>query len=248
VTALLAGVSLFEGRFEEAEQQATDAFALGQEAGEADAFAWYSGTLTGLRLEQGRLDELIDVIGAFVATTPQLPVWAAAYAFVLCELERYDEAAVAFARLAAGSFAGIPDDQLRLGALCFAAEACRHVGDRVAARHLYEHLRPFESLSASVTVFSIGSVARSLGVLALQLDELDAADRHLRRAVERNARDRSPTWTATAQVDLALAHLQRDRRLALGLIDEAERRIDGLGAARVERRIERARAQCAQTR
>jgi tetratricopeptide (TPR) repeat protein len=239
--AMHAGLRIFEGQVEEAELIATEAFELGHAAGEADAFTWYGGHLTGVRMEQARLAEIIDLIGDFVASTPQLPVWSAAYAFALCELERFGEARIVFEQLAQNSFASIPYDQLWVATLCFAAEACRHVGDGVAASQLYRLLAPWERLSATVTVFSIGSAARSLGVLAARLGDLDRALVHLARAVEDNARDRSPLWTATTHLDLAECLLARSRegdvQLARAHVNEARHEVDGIAAERVGRRL-----------
>ena len=144
-----------------------------------------------------------------------------------------------FAQLSGDDFARIPNDQLRLAALCFAAETCRSVGTDEAARTLYRLLQAHEPFAASVSVFSIGSVARSLGVLALQVGSLDDAERHLQHAVELDAR--SPAWTATALVDLAECYLTRagpaNRRAAAEILDRARDHVKGLGACRVERRI-----------
>jgi tetratricopeptide (TPR) repeat protein len=238
--AMYAGLFIFEGQLDQGERVATEACGLGQLAGETDAFVWLSGQLTAIRIEQARVGEIVDLIGDFVATTPQLRVWSAAYAFALCELERFDDAREVFEQLAEDGFAGVSYDQLWLAALCFATEACRHVGHPAAAQHLYDLLAPWEHLAASVTVFSLGSVARSLGVLATMLGDLDGADAHLRRAIDRNSRDRSPIWTANARLDLADVHALRGGHeapdLIRSLVDAAHRDVAGLGAVRIERR------------
>ena len=54
------------GELERAEELAADVLALGQEAGDADAFGYYGGHLLGIRWLQGRLGELGAVIDAVI--------------------------------------------------------------------------------------------------------------------------------------------------------------------------------------
>jgi eukaryotic-like serine/threonine-protein kinase len=238
--AMRAGLLIFQARLDEAETLATEALTTGQAAGEDDAILWYSGQLTAIRYQQDRMSELIDLLAGFVAANPQLPVWQGLLAMSMCELERFDDARNALERLSTDRYETVPRDQFWIPTLCFAAEACRYVGDVGQARLLYDLLKPWRHLSAAVSVFSIGSVERTLGVLATQLHEHDTAERHLLRAIAKNERDGSPLWAATARLDLADLYLRRRRDNDVERFHEVVGRacddVKNLGANRVTRR------------
>ena len=182
--ALRAGLLQFQGKLDDAELTALEAFGHGQVAGEDDAFVWFSGQLAATRLQQDRLAEIIDLIADFVAANSELPAWHAVLAVAMCELKRFDEPRAAFEVLSADHFASVPNDQLRTATLCLAAEACRHVGRHAEAASLYELLAPVAGHHGSMAVFSTGSVQRPLGVLSTMLGDHDRAEAHLRTAID----------------------------------------------------------------
>jgi class 3 adenylate cyclase/DNA-binding winged helix-turn-helix (wHTH) protein len=238
----LAGVALFAGRLTEAESLAREAFALGGAAGEPDAFTWFGAQLAMIRRDQARLDEIIDLVAQAVADTPQLPAWRSFQAVALCELGRLPDAQEALKPVAANGFDGLPRDHLWLLTTCLAADAAVRVGPRAWATQLYDLLRPHGDLPVTAGIFSLGSVERSLGVLARRIGKPEAARRHLERATERNRRDGSPTWTAEALLDLAEVELsdatnQRCVLQAHARVSEARSLVDGLGLERLERRL-----------
>lgn len=234
----MAGLLLFDGRIDEAEKRASEALSDGLAAGEPDAFAFYGAHLTFIRMEQRRLAEVVDLLAQFVASTPQLPAWAGVLANALCQLDRPDEARTILADLSADGFNCIPNDHLRLVAMCNAAEACAHLGTKVQAKQLYDHLARAAPLTAAAAIFSLGTVRRTLGVLATTLEDYALAEIHLLAAIDDNRR--SPIWASTARLDLAEMYLRRgrpgDSKVVASLVADTLTSVAGLGAQRVEHR------------
>jgi tetratricopeptide (TPR) repeat protein len=236
----VAGLTQVRGSLDEAEAIAAEALDHGQEAGEEDAFTWYSATIAVLRLQQGRLAEIIDLVAEGAAASPELAAWAAFHALALCELGRLDEARGVLDALAAEGFADVPYDLFWLATLCAAGEAAARVGDRAAARTIYDLIAPFAHLPATVTVCSLGSTSRFLGILAATLGDEDAAERHLLDAIADDTRAGSRAWAAAAQIELAELYLRRGRHgddaQAETLAQDAHAALSGLGAHRLSGR------------
>jgi hypothetical protein len=91
-------------------------------------------------------------------------------------------------------------------------DVCRSLGDATTAEALYEVLLPRERLYSQAPIeATFGSIARCLGVLATTIGHYDAAERHLRLAIETERRMGARPWLAHAQHDLAAALTMRDR-------------------------------------
>jgi hypothetical protein len=103
--------------------------------------------------------------------------------------------------------------------MAFLGLACRGTAAAPVARRLYELLAPCAGSHVVLPLMvSYGSVDYFLGLLAETMGDVDAAERHLRTALEANRRAGSAQWLARTQVALA-------RRLAArgtsGALDEA---------------------------
>ena len=109
-TMLRSHGALFRGDFSEAEQLADEALKLGQRAQSWDAGFSYRILLFVLRREQGRLEEIDDVIRASVDEYVGYRSFRCLVAVLECELGREDEARRAFDELARGDFAALPRD------------------------------------------------------------------------------------------------------------------------------------------
>ena len=89
----VAGERLYRGAHDEAEPLIERAFVLGQESGALDAFVYYGNHLLFLRHQQGRSDEVVDLVADWLVTDPPGRIyWDAALAMLLAGCDRFDEA------------------------------------------------------------------------------------------------------------------------------------------------------------
>ena len=160
---------------------------------------------TLLALARGGLEAVEPVVERTADRLPGLPFWRALHAWVLLRLGRAADAQAAFDRFARRDFADLPRDMYFVVACAIAAE----VSDPPRAGALYALLLPYRDRHVVAPVdFTLGSVERSLGLLAAATGELDRADEHLTRAVAANQRLRP--WLA--ETELAHARVLQVRR------------------------------------
>jgi tetratricopeptide (TPR) repeat protein len=203
--------ALFRGDFSEAEQLAEEALTLGRRAQSWDAGFSYRILLFVLRREQGRLEEIDDVIRASVDEYVGYGSLRCLVALLECELGREDEARRAFDELASADFSALPRDGEWLFCLSVLAEVAAHLHDRDRAATLYGQLLPFARRNALATGdVAVGSVARYLGLLASTTSRWDDAARQFEVAIEMNARMGARPWLAHTQHDYARMLLARD--------------------------------------
>lgn len=173
-----------------------------------------------LRREQGRLAEEETTVRASVDDFPWYPLFRAALACLLLDLDREAEARAVFEDLARDEFRALYRDNEWLLGISLASEACALLGDNLAARVLYDQLEPFAGRHAiGHAEGSVGAVDRYLGLLAATLGRLDDAVRDLTAAIEINEGWGARPWTAHSQHDLAQVLVRRD---APGDRDRAE--------------------------
>src|SRR6185295_10873839 len=114
--------------------------------------------------EQGRLDEFLASLDAFVARFPMLENWRTARAWVLAELGRLDDASRELDALGANGFRQLPRNLMWDSAVWGLAETAAALGDRRHGLRLYELLEPYEERCMVIPdAVCAGSFARSLG-------------------------------------------------------------------------------------
>ncbi|MGW2914196.1 BTAD domain-containing putative transcriptional regulator [Streptomyces asoensis] len=191
-------LAMAQGRFEEAEQELGAAVEELQVRGAVD-LSGLAGLAVGcIRLQQGRLAEVLPVL---------LAVWE--------QYQPHNEALTALALLAAGRPAearevfGRRVPLLRdfaypilaglRGAAAIAFE------DREAASEVYTNLMPLQQLAGGASSLSVvfRPVAQTLGDLARFLGRPDRAGRHYRDALRVAAAWESPHWETAAREALA---------------------------------------------
>ncbi|HEY8984572.1 MAG TPA: AAA family ATPase [Streptomyces sp.] len=216
-------VAMAQGRFDEAEQDLMAAVAELRERGAVD-LSGLAGLAAGcMRLQQGRLAEVLPVL---------LAVWElyrphneALTALALLAAGRADEAREVFARRAPirRDFAYPVLTALRgIAAIAF--------DDRQAAADVYRDLLPLQGLAGGASSLSLvfRPVAQTLGELAQFLGQAQEARRHYQEAERVAAAWDSPHWSAAAQA--ALAQLARKGLQERGTVSDLRIRRDG-GAA-----------------
>src|SRR5205807_2121282 len=93
--------------------------------------------LFAVRHEQGRLDELVDIVAQRAAENPGIPTLQGTLAFTYSELGRIEDAAAIFERAARDDFAALPFDIAWTPGIARYAEVTAR-GDGEGARDLLE--------------------------------------------------------------------------------------------------------------
>jgi class 3 adenylate cyclase/tetratricopeptide (TPR) repeat protein len=178
----------FHGRLEAAEALALQSAGIGHESGQADALMIVGVQLFAIRAEQGRLNELIEILEQRVAETPGLPTLQATLAFAYSELGRMDEAKAIFDRAAAADFASLPFDIGWINGMARYAEIAARLGASGPAAVIYDRLLPYRDQIVNSAVTVSGSVERTLGLLAATLERWEEAEQHFAAAAEYHER------------------------------------------------------------
>jgi DNA-binding SARP family transcriptional activator len=196
--------ALLRGEFSEGEQLAEEALRLGRRAQSWDADFAYRTALFVLRREQGRLQEIEELIRLSVDEHAGYWSFRALVPLLDWELGREVEARRAFDELAAADFAKLPRDGEWLFGLSILAETAVRLDDGDRAAILYELLLPYAQLNASTSgAGAIGSVSRYLGILASTMSRWDDARRHFEDALAMNKRMGARPSLAHTQHDYA---------------------------------------------
>jgi class 3 adenylate cyclase len=180
--------ALMEGRFEEGEQIAQRALAIGQRGHAEMAVVVYGAHMFFVNWGRGTLGELAEGGEGLAAGYPR-SAWPAALTVVYTEAGEREKAARAFGRFARDGFKGIRSDANSLTALCCLAFTCHYLGDKDAAATLYDQLAPYADRCTSILAGSacLGSNHSYLGLLSSTMERWDEAIVHFERALEVDA-------------------------------------------------------------
>jgi predicted ATPase len=215
----------------EAEARIAEAGAWGRRAHIRTAEMYEEGQLHYLRLDQGRAEEVLTATRRLSREHPEVPSMRCMLAEACAETGREEEARQEVEAMRDASA------RLRMNAswsigMYSLAMACGRLGDADLAARLYTELLPLERYchvsfrAASAT----GSIARTLGVLAATVGRSEAAERHLRDAIERNERIGALYQLARARHDCALVLRERgEAEEAAGLLASAGSLAQSLG-------------------
>jgi DNA-binding winged helix-turn-helix (wHTH) protein len=236
--------ALLDGRFDQAEELALQAFADGQRFKVNEAAAVFGVQMLILRLEQGRVAEVAPVLHGFANRLPAVPAWRASLPLLHVELDERAEARDSFESFAVDDFRAIPGDVNWLSAMALLAETCCLLEDAARAGTLYALLRPFAPrlIMVGVGVACWGTLDRILGSLAVTAGNWDAAAQHLEAAQRMNTRVGARGWAGWTHHDWARLLLRRggagDREQAELHLAKARETAASLGMARLAGRVE----------
>jgi tetratricopeptide (TPR) repeat protein len=227
-------LSLFEGRYGDAEDSIEEVLALGRRAQDLDPQVAHRLQLFALRKEQGRLEEMEEVIRRSVDEYPWYPVFRCALAHLYAEVGREHQARRAFQELAMTGFAVIPRDNQWLLAMSVLPEVAHFLRDTESAAVLHDLLVPYAELNVMFAPELVtGSVAGPLAVAAETAGRWDAAVGHFEAAIAHNSRMGALPARARAEHDYARALLvhgaARDRDRAAELVSSALATTEELG-------------------
>jgi class 3 adenylate cyclase/tetratricopeptide (TPR) repeat protein len=211
VTVYRALLALLEGRLEEADPLITQTRSLGERALGWNAAATYGLQLYLLRREQGRVQEVEELVRGAATDNPTYLIWRCVLANLLAELGSIDEARTELEALAADHFGRLPFDEEWEVSVCLLAETAARLGDRPRAATLYDRLLPYaHKVAVSYPEISLGPISRFLGVLATATARWDDAERHFRDSLGLSARIGARPSLAHAQTDYARMLLDRE--------------------------------------
>jgi DNA-binding SARP family transcriptional activator/tetratricopeptide (TPR) repeat protein len=201
--------AVMTARLIDGEQTAERALGIGTEIGEPVAFMLYAGQLFMNRSFAGRYAEVVPLLEQAMSTDPDSFPFRLAHAISCAVAGRTAEARAVLDEGAAAGFADLPRDHLWMTSVVGYAVLAIELADRGAAAQLYPMLQPFGDQVAFNGATSQGDIGAYLGKLASLLGRHDAADAHLRRALEVNVTFGWRYHEATTLVALALSQRRR---------------------------------------
>ncbi len=193
--------SLLRGESATGERLAEEAYQLGLEIGQPDAFNYFATQLSHVRWQQGRLAELVELIEVGAEANPGIPGYRGALARAYCQSGRQSDAGRLLEEEVERDFSDLPQDLLWSYGMVTYAEAAIQLEHGEAAEILYRQLAPFHDQVSYLGTTCEGPIAHYLGGLALVLGRYDAADGHLRAATRFAEEARSPFFGTRASIE-----------------------------------------------
>jgi tetratricopeptide (TPR) repeat protein len=178
-----ASFAQMEGRLDEAERLAADSAVMRGRMETADAESVFAAQLFMIRMQQGRLHELVDAAEHFMDEYPALDPWRAALPLAYIAAGRKEEARRRLEEMVSGLDA-VPRNFFWLTTMAALAESSAKLGHAESAALLYDTLEPYAGCIVHVGYAGcLGPVARLLGLLAAARGDREAAATHLEAAV-----------------------------------------------------------------
>ena len=235
--------ALVAGRLEDADRLTFAGLEAGTESDQPDAGIVFAAGAFLLRFEQGRLDEIVEMIEQAVRDTPGIPGLRASLALAYCDLDREDEAATLLVEESETRFSGVPYDQFWLVALVQWGLVTGHLRAQGVAEILAPLLTPWADQFAFTGAHLFGSVGHALAVCEATMGQFDSANARFAEALAVYESFGAPAWAARLRVSWAdmlssrEAPTDHDRARALAL--DARSVAHQLGYRGIERQAER---------
>ncbi len=223
-----ASRALLEGRLQDAERLAHEAFEVGRGTQPQNAAQLYAVQLFALRTTQGRLQEIEQSLAEFGRRYPAAPVWRAAATFAQTMLGRTDDARRSFESLCAGGLAEIPRDAEWLATVALLVRAGARLGDVRRTGRLGELLEPYtdRAVIAGRAAICLGPVARFAGIAAATAGRTEDAIAYFEQAIAMARRWGAEPLVVSIRLELAgvLEHAGDERSLARARVLREESR------------------------
>ena len=233
-----------DGRLEEAETLAQQAFAAGQASRRPFAFNSFLIHKVVNLWERGRMLEVEAQLRTFISQHPLIVVARCILLLCLMENGREADARIEFEILAKEDFSSIPRDWNWLPSMFVLADVCADLRDANNAATIYRLLTPFASRNAMLGyVYCYGSINYELGKLAMVADHFDEAETHFQAALFGNQQIRAAVWVAHTQQEYANLLIRRvrddDGERAVELFTSAHRTAETLQIVRLQAKLTR---------
>jgi hypothetical protein len=201
-----ACAALFAGDLECAEGLALEAAEAGRVADFPDdvIMSFFGAQLYQIRLCQGRVGELVELLIDRVEASPGLPAWRVALAGALVESDRVEEARPHYHFLADDDCAQVPPDVEYPIVLCGLGRLSYRVRPDVAiVRSIYDRLAPFTGYFNWTGTTIADASDLGLAMAAATLGEDDTADAHFASAIDLCERAGARAYIARCTLDWA---------------------------------------------
>ena len=171
-----------------------------------------SSQLYVLWWDQGRLPEMVGMLANWVDQFPAIPTTRAALAHAYAMSGNLPAAREHFDLMAGQDGFGLPLDFVWSPGMALLTDTCAALGDSARAGVLYDLFLPFahQVVVGGTGQYSLGSVSRSLGVLAATMGRWDQAERHFEDALGVNRRIGARAFLVRTQRAYAEMLLDRD--------------------------------------
>jgi hypothetical protein len=194
--------------------------------------------------------EIGELVRAYAAGMPAMPVWRAGLAAALADAGRREEARLEFDRLVAHDFAALPRDNLWFTAMALLSETIVALDLREHAIAVYDQLAPFAGRNIVLpTVAFLGPVEMWLGILARVAHRDAEALGQLAAARVRATRDGARPMLARIAVEEAGVLLRdggaRARERAAELVQSAAGCCEEMNLVRIGEHVQALREQLA---
>jgi hypothetical protein len=206
----LASRALLEGDPVRAEALVVEARDFGLARGQPDAAVIFAAQIAGVRLQQGRMGELVPLLSDTVAHVAGMPVYIAVLALAHSEIEEHDQAHQLLADAVTRGFSTLPRDSTWMSGLASWSSVAAECGSTEAAAELFGLMRPFQGQNCYDRASYAGFVSHYLGLLSTTLGRYSEAERCFESATLDAAR-LDARW-ATACIALGWARLCLARR------------------------------------
>jgi hypothetical protein len=235
-----ATLGLLEGRLADTERVLEAVRPHGDLAHSWESRFSYRMAITGLRREQGRLDEIVELAHDLAADHPGYRMLPPVPAYVDAVVGRIDEAQRHMDDMAAGGFAFLPRDHGWLFGMTYLAETALLIGDGRRAAEIEQLLAPYGHRIGFVSgEVSSGPVDRARGLLAAFGGRHDQAITLLEDAERDAERVGARLWAVRSSVDRARVLVERggpgDRAQARDVIASALAACRAMGLPAIER-------------
>jgi DNA-binding CsgD family transcriptional regulator len=191
-------LSINEGAFTRAEQQAGQALAMAEPVAPDMASTAYGMQMFCIRREQGRLNEVLPAVQLMVRKSPAASLWRPGVALIYAELDMREASRAEFDALRVEEMPSVPENAGALTRVCFAGEVCVYLEDAPRAARLYRMLLPYGGTVLLLDIGGpcLGAADRLLGMLSTVEKRWDIAQRHFVAAIDIDARAGARAWLA----------------------------------------------------
>jgi tetratricopeptide (TPR) repeat protein len=163
----------------------------------------YGAQLMFIRREQGRANEILEMVEQSVSANPGIATWRAGLAAVSVACGREDQARSLLEQDTSDGFKQLASNVTMLPGLTLYAEAAVHTRNTTAAAVLYERMEPLSRQVAWMGSSGYGHARLWLGLLAGVLGDHEQAAEHLAFACDFHEANDMPLWAARGHLGWA---------------------------------------------
>ena len=189
-------LALLRGEFAAAEELRVQSFASGTRTESDSAYLVSLLQVANRCFLLGRMDDVAPEIEPLIEQGLPFPILRCAQVLAQWTEGRVDESRRGFREIMAGGLGAIPENNLRMVALGLLTALATGLGERKAARDLYEAIQPYEDtmIVAGNASACMGSTHYHLGLCAWAFGDGQSARDHLAKATAIHRRIGALPW------------------------------------------------------